>query len=226
MRVLVAEDQALLREGLTRLLTESGIEVVATTETLEDTLRRARGNHPDVVLSDLKMPPEHEEEGLKIAEALAAMDPPCGVLILSQYAEPEVASDLLGRRTGGVGYLLKDRIGQVSMLIEALHRVADGGTVVDPALVAPLISRRGANDPVEQLSQRERETLALMAEGHSNRAICDHLHLSPKTVESHVRSIFLKLNLPPSDSESRRVRAVLTWLRRPPDRLTPPRLSP
>jgi DNA-binding NarL/FixJ family response regulator len=213
MRVLIAEDEGLLRQGLARLLTEVGIDVVATTETLEDTLRRARGHHPDVVLSDLKMPPDHRDEGLQIAEALATTDPPSGVLILSQYAEPEIANELLERRAAGVGYLLKNRVGQLSILTDALERVAAGGTVIDPELIAPLVSRRRHHDPLDELSDREREILAHMAEGHSNRAISEKLHLSPKTVESHVRSIFLKLDLPPSDNDSRRVRAVLTWLR-------------
>jgi DNA-binding NarL/FixJ family response regulator len=220
MRVLVAEDQALLREGLSRLLGECGVDVVATAGTLDDALRRARGHKPDAVLSDLRMPPDHQEEGLKIAAALADSEPPCGVLIFSQYAEPEIAGNLLERRTTGVGYLLKDRIGDISTLVDALRRVVAGGTVVDPALVAPLVSRR-ADEPLHDLSPREREILSLMAEGHSNRAIGERLHLSPKTVESHVRSIFLKLDLPPSESDSRRVRAVLAWLRRQPNPSSP-----
>ncbi len=216
MRVLIAEDQALLRKGLERLLGESGIDVVATAQTLEETLRKARAHRPDVVLSDLKMPPDHKDEGVCIAEALAGQDPPCGVLILSQYAEPEVASDLLARCGTGVGYLLKDRIGEVSVLVNALRRIGAGGTVVDPALIAPLVTRRAPHDPLDELSKREREILSLMAAGHSNHAICEQLFLSAKTVESHVRSIFLKLGLPPSENDSRRVRAVLAWLRRQP----------
>jgi DNA-binding NarL/FixJ family response regulator len=164
------------------------------------------------VLSDLKMPPHHREEGLKIAEELGGADPPCGVLIFSHYVEPEIASDLLARCSAGVGYLLKHRITDVSMLVDALERVIAGGVVVDPALVAPLVSSR-TSDPLNALSERERQVLELMAEGYSNRAIGARLYLGAKTVESHVRSIFLKLDLPPSDSDSRRVRAVLTWLR-------------
>ncbi len=212
-RIVIAEDEALLREGLARLLTEAGFEVAARAGTPDDALRKVGAHRPDVLLVDLRMPPTHSDEGLQVAEAVLERQPDIGILVLSHFLESAYAMRLLELRRHGVGYLLKNRVGDIATLVEAIRRVAAGGTVIDPKIISALVERRDRAGPLAELSAREREVLALMAEGRSNPAICSTLFLSRKTVETHVRSIFLKLGLPPAQDDSRRVLAVLTYLR-------------
>ena len=213
MRVLVAEDELLLREGLVRLLEEGGFEVVAQAGDAEDAVRRSLALKPDVVLLDIRMPPTHTDEGLRVAEHLHERLPEAGVLLLSHHVEAAYAVRLLERRTRGIGYLLKDRVTDLEAFAEAVRRVGGGGAVVDPKVVERLMGRRRLEDPLAELSDRERDLLALMAEGRSNAAIARTLFLSPKTVESHVRSIFGKLGLAPAEEDNRRVLAVIGFLR-------------
>jgi DNA-binding NarL/FixJ family response regulator len=213
MRVVIADDELLIREGLSRLLSELGFDVVATAGTVDEALRKVRAHKPDVLVTDIRMPPRQADEGLLLAESLHATHPEIGVVVLSQHLESGYAIRLLRARRRGVGYLLKSRIGDLAILGESIRRVGLGGAAVDPRVVELLVNRKRAGDPLAELSERERETLALMAEGLSNQGIADRLVVSLKTVESHVRSIFGKLELPPARDDSRRVLAVLTYLR-------------
>jgi DNA-binding NarL/FixJ family response regulator len=213
MRIVVADDEVLLREGLARLLTEMGLEVVGKVGDADDLLNAVRQAHPDVAIIDIKMPPTHTDEGLVAAERIRRLDPSVGVLVLSHYLESRYAMRLLEHHPGRVGYLLKERVSDVAVLTDAVRRVAEGECVIDPTIVARLMTRRRDSGPLTQLTDREREVLALMAEGHSNQGICDKLFLSPKTVEAHISQIFLKLGLRDAPGYHRRVLAVLAFLR-------------
>jgi DNA-binding NarL/FixJ family response regulator len=213
MRVMIADDAVLFREGLARVLQAAGIEVAAQVGDGEQLLARVQTDPPAAVVVDIRMPPTHTREGLDAAGRIRADHPHVGVLVLSQYVEPHHAVQLLQDGAGGVGYLLKDRIADVNEVVDAVRRVAAGGSVIDPAVVAQLVGRRRTRDPIQELSERERQVLALMAEGRSNQAIGDRLFLSPKTVEAHVHSIFTRLDLHPAPDDHRRVLAVLAFLR-------------
>ena len=213
MRVMIADDAVLFREGLAWVLEAAGIGVAAQAGDGEQLLAWVHADPPDAVVVDLRMPPPHTSEGLDAARRIRAEHPRVGVLVLSQYVEPHHAIQLLEGGTNGVGYLLKDRVADVDEVVEAVRRVAGGGSVLDPEVVAPLVSRRRTRDPVQELTERERQVLALMAEGRSNQAICERLFLSPKTVEAHVHSIFTRLNLHAAPDDHRRVLAVLAFLR-------------
>ncbi len=213
MRVVIAEDSVLLREGMHRLLTENGLEVVGSCQTAEDLLLKVRSYSPDVAIVDIRLPPTHNDEGMRAALAIRADHPGVGVLVLSQYIELGLAMKLLAESAEGAGYLLKDRIGDVPEFIAAVRRVADGGSAVDPIIVSTLLSRRRSDDPLSELTPREREVLELMAEGRSNGAIAEQLVVSERAIEKHVTSIFGKLGLAPAPADHRRVLAVLTFLR-------------
>ncbi len=214
MRVVIAEDHALLRAGLARLLEDAGHEVVAQAADAEDLLRKVRAHRPDVAVTDIRMPPGHSDEGLRAALAIRRELPGTGVLVLSQYVDEAYAFELLSGSTEGVGYLLKDRIADVDALLDGVRRVAAGDSALDPEVVAHLLGRRRRDDPLTTLTPREREVLALMAEGRSNRAIAEALVVTERAVEKHVTSIFAKLGLPATAGDHRRVLAVLTFLRR------------
>jgi DNA-binding NarL/FixJ family response regulator len=213
LRVLVADDSVLLREGLVRLLNESGFEVVAQAGDADELLRKARGHRPDVAVIDVRMPPDNTDDGLRAALQIREELPQTAVLVLSQYIEEQYAIELIGEGHEGVGYLLKERVTDISALIEAVRRVSDRGSVIDPQVVSQLLRRHREHDPLEELSDREREVLELMAEGRSNHAIATRLVISDRAVEKHVTSIFSKLGLPPAEDDHRRVLAVLTYLR-------------
>lgn len=213
MRIVIADDELLIREGLSRLLPEIGFTVVATAASADDALRKVRAHEPDVLLTDIRMPPSFKDEGLVLAETLHATHPEVGVVVLSQHLESHFAMRLLGQRTRGIGYLQKSRIGDIKVLGEGIRRVGLGGAAVDPVVVDVLVNRKRTEDPLADLTARERETLALMAQGYSNAGIAERLVLSMKTVESHNRQIFSKLGLAPARDDSRRVLAVLTYLR-------------
>ncbi|WP_026875370.1 response regulator transcription factor [Jiangella gansuensis] len=212
MRVVLAEDSLLLREGLVRLLGEAGAEVVDAVGDGDALVKSVAEHRPDVAIVDVRMPPTFTDEGLRAALAARASVPGTGVLVLSQYVEESYAGDLLADGAGGVGYLLKDRVSALADLSDALERVASGGTVLDPEVVAQLFARR-RRDPLETLTAREREVLGLMAEGRTNVAIARLLVVTQGAVEKHISSILTKLDLPPSDDDHRRVLAVLAWLR-------------
>jgi DNA-binding NarL/FixJ family response regulator len=213
MRVVVADDSVLLREGLVRLLTESGFEVAGQAGDAEELLAVVDRERPDVAIVDIRMPPTHTDEGLRAARALRVRHPGMGILVLSQYVRPSYAVELLQDGAERVGYLLKDRVSDVGQLTESLRRVAEGGSVLDPSVVAQLVGRpRAGQDPLEGLSQREREVLSLMAEGRSNKAIAEGLFITEHTVEKHVQNIFSKLEIPATTDDHRRVLAVLTFL--------------
>jgi DNA-binding NarL/FixJ family response regulator len=213
MRVVIADDAVLFREGLAKVLEAAGIQIAAQVGDAERLLARVRADPPDAVVVDIRMPPTHTREGLDAARRIRAEHPQVGVLVLSQYVEPHHAMQLLEDGTEGVGYLLKDRVGEVAEVVDAVRRVAGGASVIDPEVVAQLIGRRRTRNPIEELTEREREVLTLMAEGRSNQAISQRLFLSPKTVEAHVRSIFTRLDLPATPDDHRRVLAVLAFLR-------------
>jgi DNA-binding NarL/FixJ family response regulator len=213
VRIIVAEDSGLIREGLVRLLTEAGMDVVDDVGSAVDLLRAVNKEKPDVVITDIRMPPTHTTEGVEAAKEIREQFPNIGILLLSQYVETRHTIDLLRGGAAGVGYLLKDRVSNSGQFLEAVRRIGTGESVVDPEIVETLMSRREGSSPLEQMTPREREILALMAEGRSNRSICDSLSLSPKTVEGHVARIFMKLDLAPDTDLHRRVLAVLTWLR-------------
>jgi DNA-binding NarL/FixJ family response regulator len=213
MQVVIADDAVLFREGLARVLEAADIQVAAQVGDADQLLARVRADPPDAVVVDIRMPPTHTREGLDAARRIRAEHPPVGVLVLSQYVEPHHAMQLLEDGANGVGYLLKDRVADVSEVVEAVRRVAGGGSVIDPEVVAQLVGRQRARNPIQELSQREQQVLALMAEGRSNQAICQRLYLSPKTVEAHVRSIFTRLDLAATPDDHRRVLAVLAFLR-------------
>jgi len=215
MRVVIADDEVLLREGLARLLTETGFEVVAKAGDPDQLLSAVRDARPEVAIVDIKMPPTHTDEGLVAAEQIRRLNPSVGVLVLSHYLESRYAMRLLQQHPERVGYLLKERISDVAVLTDAIRRVAEGECVIDPTIIARLMARRRDSGPLTQLTDRERQVLALMAEGHSNQGICDKLVLSPKTVEAHVSQIFSKLGLRGVSGYHRRVLAVLTFLRAP-----------
>jgi DNA-binding NarL/FixJ family response regulator len=213
VRVVIAEDSVLLREGLARLLADNGLEVVGRCQTGEDLLLKVRSYSPDVAIVDIRLPPTHSDEGIQAALEIRARHPSVGVLVLSQYVELGLALKLLADSAERTGYLLKDRISNVDDFIAAVRRVADGGSALDPIIVSTLLSRRRSDDPLAKLTPREREVLELMAEGRSNQGIADRLVITLRAVEKYVSSIFTKLGLPSSGSESRRVLAVLLYLR-------------
>jgi len=213
IRVVLADDTVLLREGVARLLTESGFEVVAQAGNGEDLLRHVGLHKPDVAIVDIRMPPTHTDEGLRAARTIRERFPDTGVLVLSQYVESGYALDLLSESAEGVGYLLKDRVSDVEQFAESVRRVAEGGSALDPAVVSQLVGRRRVGDPLDELTPREREVMELMAEGRSNQAIADRLYVTLRAVEKHVTSIFSKLDLPASTDDHRRVLAVLLFLR-------------
>ncbi len=213
MRVVIAEDSVIVREGLALLLGETGIEVAAAVGDAESFLRAVDAEQPDAVVVDVRLPPTFSDEGLRAALVIRQRWPRTGVLVLSQYVEERYAAELLSGnrdREAGVGYLLKDRVGNIAELLDALHRVASGGSALDPEVVGQLLTRRG--HPLDTLTARERQVLALMAEGRSNTAIAAALVVGPGAVEKHISAIFAKLGLPPIDTENRRVLAVLAYL--------------
>ena len=212
MRVVIAEDLALLREGLSQLLTTYGFEVVAALEDGAGLAERLVEQRADVAVVDVRLPPTHTDEGLRAAVEARRELPGLPVMILSQYVEPLYAAELLGDGAGGVGYLLKDRVGEVAEFVDALRRVAGGGTVMDPEVVARMLASSRHRDRLAVLTPREREVLAVMAEGRSNSAVAAHLVVTEKAVTKHIGNILAKLDLPPSDDDHRRVLAVLTYL--------------
>ncbi|MBX6389479.1 MAG: response regulator transcription factor [Frankia sp.] len=213
MRVVIAEDSVLLREGLSRLLTDVGCEIVAAVGDGPSLVEAIRTHRPDVSVVDVRMPPSHRDEGLRAAIAARAAVPGSPVLVLSQYVEKQYAAELLADGAGAVGYLLKDRVADVREFVDAVRRVAAGGTVMDPEVVAQLLVRSRRDDPLASLTPREREVLALMAEGRSNTSIAAHLVVSAGAVEKHISNVFAKLGLEASSNDHRRVLAVLTYLR-------------
>jgi DNA-binding NarL/FixJ family response regulator len=213
LKVVVAEDSVLLREGLVRLLEDSGFEVAGQAGDAEDLLRKVGAHKPDVAVIDVRMPPSHTDEGLRAARKIRAEYPGTGVLVLSQYVEEAYALDLLSESTESTGYLLKDRVADVDTFTDAVRRVAGGGSALDPEVVALLLGRRRREDPLEGLTAREREVLGLMAEGRSNAAIAEALVVTERAVEKHVTSIFSKLDLAPTVVDHRRVLAVLAYMR-------------
>jgi DNA-binding NarL/FixJ family response regulator len=212
-RVVIGEDDVLLREGIARILGEAGYEIVAQAGDAEDLLRKALAHHADVAIVDVKMPPERSDDGLRAAVELRRRRPETRVLVLSQYCEERYAIDLIGDRAEGVGYLLKERVGDVDAFVDAVGRVASGGSALDPEVVSRMLGRRGSESPLAQLTPRERDVLAAMAEGKSNLGIAEELFVTEAAVEKHVTGIFQKLGLGPTVTEHRRVLAVLTYVR-------------
>jgi DNA-binding NarL/FixJ family response regulator len=213
VRVVIADDEVLLREGLERLLTEVGLDVVGKVGSAEELQRKVELTRPDVAIVDIKMPPTHTDEGLLAAEAIRDSHPQTAVLVLSHYLESRYALRLIEQHPGGVGYLLKERVSDLAVLTDALARLHEGESVVDPTIVSRLVNRVRRASRLDELTERERDVLTLMAEGRSNRGICERLFLSPKTVEAHVRHIFMKLGIEESRDDHRRVLAVLASLR-------------
>jgi DNA-binding NarL/FixJ family response regulator len=213
MRVVVADDVMLTRQGIVRLLEESGVDVVAEAEDAAGLLRHVRLRQPDAAIVDIRMPPTHTDEGLVATQRIRSEHPEIGVLLLSQYIEPSYATRLLEEHPERVGYLLKQRVFDVAILVDALRRITEGESVIDPTIVSSLLGRHRREDPLEELTEREREVLGLVAEGLSNRAIASRLFVTQRTVESHVTEILLKLDLDVNPDSHRRVLAVLTYLR-------------
>jgi len=215
VRVVVADDSTLLREGVVRLLEEAGLEVVGQAADAEDLLRKVRAHRPDVAIVDVRMPPTHTDEGLRAAREIRAELPEVSVLVLSQYVEVTYARELLAESAEGLGYLLKDRVADVGALTDAVRRVGEGGSALDPEVVSQMLGRRRVEDPLEGLTPREREVLGLMAEGRSNASIAAELVVSERAVEKHVTGIFSKLGLEAGGEDHRRVVAVLRFLDQP-----------
>jgi DNA-binding NarL/FixJ family response regulator len=213
MRIVIADDETLLREGLARLLADAGYEVVGKASSGPELLRRIELNRPDVAIVDIRMPPTHSDEGLVAAQEIRRSHPEIGVLVLSHYVESRYALRLIEEHPERSGYLLKERISDLAVLTDAIERLAEGECVVDPTIVSRLLRRPREANPLDDLTEREREVLGLMAEGHSNQGICKKLFLSPKTVETHVRHILMKLGIAEAPEQHRRVLAVLTYLR-------------
>lgn len=213
MRVVIADDSALFREGVARVLRDGGFDVVAQAADAAELLAAVRETLPEVVVTDVRMPPTHTDEGARAAKEIREAHPEIGVLLLSQFVEPSHTFDLFRDHPEGFGYLLKDRVLDIDEFLQSVTRVGRGGTAIDPEVIGRLMGRRRADDPLEEMTPREREVLGLMAEGLSNKGICRRLYLSPKTVETHVHSIFGKLRLPPAADDHRRVLAVLAFLR-------------
>jgi DNA-binding NarL/FixJ family response regulator len=213
VRVVVADDSVLLREGIVRILADSGFDVVGQAGDAEDLIRKVSAHKPDVAIVDVRMPPTNTDDGLRAAQKIRAEQPNTGVLVLSQYIEEGYALELLSENAEGVGYLLKDRVADVERFTESVRRVGEGGSALDPEVVAQLLGRRRREDPLGELSPREREVLELMAEGRSNNAIAAQMVVTERAVEKHVTSIFGKLKLPPAAEDHRRVLAVLRFLR-------------
>jgi DNA-binding NarL/FixJ family response regulator len=214
VRVVLAEDSILLREGVARLLRDAGFEVVGQAGNADELLLKVRSYSPDVAIVDIRMPPTHTDEGLRAAQEIRERYPGTAVLVLSQYAEPAYAMELLADSAEGVGYLLKDRVSDIDEFCAAVKRVAEGGSALDPTVVSQLVGRRRGDDPVADLTPRETEVLELMAEGRSNQAIGERLFITPRAVEKHVTSIFGKLGLAAAAEDHRRVLAVLAYLNR------------
>ena len=213
MRIVVADDAVILREGLARLLEEAGFEVVGLAANGDELLGAVESSKPDVAVIDIRMPPTHTDEGLRAAKTIRRLAPATGILVLSQHVNARYALELLADGTDGVGYLLKERVSDLAELSSSIRRIGEGGSVLDPAVVSTLVGRRRQGpDPLEQLTEREREVLALMAEGRSNKAIAERLFVTEHTVEKHVKNIFNTLRLPPSPDDHRRVLAVVTYL--------------
>ncbi len=213
MRVVLADDSVLLREGVARILEDAGFDVVGQAGTRDELLLKVRSYSPDVAVVDIRMPPTHTDEGLQAAKEIRERYPGVGVLVLSQYVEPDYAMELLSESAEGVGYLLKDRVSDVKEFAAAVRRVAEGGSALDPSVVSQLVGRRRGDDPLSDLTPREREVLELMAEGRSNQGIAEQLVVTERAVEKHVTSIFAKLRLPVAAEDHRRVLAVLAFLR-------------
>jgi DNA-binding NarL/FixJ family response regulator len=213
LRVVIGEDQALLREGVVRLLVDAGFEVVAEAADAPDLVRKVGAHKPDVAIIDVQMPPDNTDDGLRAALEIRAHQPGVGVLVLSQFAEERYALDLIGESAEGVGYLLKDRVADFANFADAVRRVARGGTALDPTVVSRMLGRRRRDDPLEQLTPRERQVLELMAGGRSNRGIAEVMFVTSNAVEKHVSSIFSKLGVGEAPEDHRRVLAVLTFLR-------------
>ena len=214
MKIVIGEDQALLRQGIVRLLSDAGFEVVAEAADAPDLVRKVAAHKPDVAIIDVQMPPDNTDDGLRAALQIRSDHPKVGVLVLSQYAEERYAVDLIGENAEGVGYLLKDRVTDFKGFAEAVRRVGSGGSVLDPTVVAHMLGRRRRDDPLEELTPREREVLEYMAEGRSNKGIAEKLVVTPHAVEKHVTSIFAKLGVTGGAEDHRRVLAVLEFLRR------------
>jgi len=213
MRIVIADDAVLLREGATRLLQDAGFEVVAQAGDADDLLRKVRAHRPDVAIIDVRMPPDNTDDGLRAALTIREELPEVAIVLLSQYVEDRYLARLLARGAGGVGYLLKNRVADIERLSEAVERVADGGSVLDPEVVTQMLGRSRDQGPLDSLTAREREVLSLMAEGRTNRSIAGELFVSERAVERHVTSIFAKLDLPATEHDHRRVLAVLAYLR-------------
>jgi DNA-binding NarL/FixJ family response regulator len=216
MRVVIAEDSLLLREGIARLLEDAGLEVVGQAGDARELMRKVALHAPDVAIVDIRMPPNQSDEGLRAAHEIRERFPGVGVLLLSHYVDEQYAVELFDRGPAGLGYLLKDRVSDLGRFVEAVRQVAAGGSALDPEVVSRLINRRRRDDPLQVLSPRERQVIQLMAEGRSNHGIAEQLVVTERAVEKHVTSIFAKLNLPSATSDSRRVLAVLTYLRAEP----------
>ena len=214
MRVVIADDNLLIRDGLASLLRDAGVEVVAQTASADDLLLKISSYQPDVAIIDIRMPPTHTDEGLRAAEEIRQRYPDVGIMILSQYVEVGIATRLLSESAAGIGYLLKDRVTNLEDFTAALRRVAEGGSALDPQVVSQLLTKgRDANDPLNSLTPREREVIELIAEGRSNKGIGERLVITERAVQKHVTSIFMKLDLPQSDDDHRRILAVLAYVR-------------